>query len=387
MNSIRTIAIYLPQYHPIPENDKWWGKGFTEWTNVVKSKPRFEGHYQPHLPADLGYYDLRLPEVRQAQVDLAKFYGVDGFCYYHYWFNGRLILERPMKEVFESGKPDFPFMFCWANENWTKVWDGGNDEVLLEQKYSLEDDVAHIKYLIPYFKDQRYIKVNGRPVFIIYKDALIPDINQTVTTFRTECAKQNIELYLCKFDRENGTIDLSWDNSNFDAAVEFQPLSRSLLEFKKQMNLSQVLDRHQLPKYFDPYRYLRFAKRLFGINRENSEILCNTDIVPYREFIEFDLKYSQENKKIKLYPCVSPGFDNSSRRKTGLWAQIFHGSTPDLFKIWIEGKLEKYKPSDNEENFFFINAWNEWAEGNHLEPDEKWGVRYLEALKDALKSK
>jgi hypothetical protein len=386
MNKIRTIAVYLPQFHPVPENDIWWGKGFTEWTNVVKSKPRFEGHYQPQLPADLGYYDLRLPEARQAQADLAKFYGVDGFCYYHYWFNGRLILERPLKEVFESGKPDFPFMICWANENWTKIWDGGNNDVLLEQKYSREDDVAHIKYLIPYFKDKRYIKVNDKPVFVIYKDALIPDINQTIKTFRAECAKQNIELYLCKFDRENGTVDLSDDNSNFDAAVEFQPLSRSLREFKKQINLSKDSDRHQLPKYLDPNRYLRFAKRLLGMSKENCEMVYNTDIIPYKEFIEFDLKYSQKNKKLKLYPCVSPGFDNSSRRKEGLWAQIFHGSTPDLFKIWIEGKLEKYKPFNNEENFFFINAWNEWAEGNHLEPDEKWGVRYLEALKDAFRN-
>ena len=166
----RLIAINLPQYHPFKENDEWWGKGFTEWTNVTKAKPRFRGHYQPHLPADMGFYDLRLPEVRQMQADLAKEYGIYGFCYYHYWFNGHRLMERPVSEILSSGEPDFPFMLCWANENWARNWDGGFKDILIEQNYSDDDDRNHMIYLCKeVFPDKRYIKVDGKPFFIIYK--------------------------------------------------------------------------------------------------------------------------------------------------------------------------------------------------------------------------
>ena len=200
---IRPIAIYLPQYHPVKENDEWWGKGFTEWTNVVKAKPLYDGHYQPHIPADLGFYDLRLEETRKAQAALAKEYGIHGFCYYHYWFNGKRILERPFQEVFDSGKPDFPFMLCWANENWTRVWDGSENEVLLKQNYNEEDDRAHIRSLIPYFKDKRYIKVDGKPFFIIYKSSDLPDIERTINVWREEAKLEGLELYICRMERGN----------------------------------------------------------------------------------------------------------------------------------------------------------------------------------------
>ncbi|MDJ0634982.1 MAG: glycoside hydrolase family 99-like domain-containing protein [Xenococcaceae cyanobacterium MO_188.B29] len=185
-NNIKAIAFYLPQYHPIPENDKWWGKGFTEWTSVAKAKPLFKDHYQPHLPADLGFYDLRLPEVRQAQADLAREYGIYGFCYYHYWFNGKRLLERPFNEVLESGKPDFPFCLCWANENWTRRWDGQDREILIEQKYSVVDDREHIKSLISAFKDPRYIKIDGKPLFLIYRVNSLPDPSLTQKIWREE---------------------------------------------------------------------------------------------------------------------------------------------------------------------------------------------------------
>ena len=348
-NKIRPIAIYLPQFHPVRENDEWWGKGFTEWTNVVKGKPRFKGHYQPHLPSDLGFYDLRLPEVRQAQADLARQYGIYGFCYYHYWFNGRRILERPFQEVFESGKPDFPFMLCWANENWTRIWDGGENAVLLKQDYSLEDDVKHINALIPYFKDKRYIKVDGRPVFAIYKDSLFPDIKQTIRIFREECAKHGIDIYLCKFERDRDTLIETPEELGFDAAVEFQPMSRARREYlntKKKRLFGDL---------FSPNRYVDFfRRRVLGKKVERDKI---TDL---KEFVEFDIR--RPVPSYKIYPGVSPSWDNSSRR-AGRRALIFINSSPDLFKKWVLSKVQKFRPYSADENFLFVNAWNEWAEG------------------------
>ena len=191
----RVIAINLPQFHPFPENDEWWGKGFTEWTNVTSSRPRFHGHYQPQLPTDTGFYDLRLPEARQMQADMAKEYGIYGFCYYHYWFNGKQLMERPVKEILSSGEPDFPFMLCWANENWARNWDGGFNKVLIAQNYSEEDDIAHMKYLCEkVFPDERYIKVDGKPVFCIYRPHYFPDMAQTIKTWREVASSYSMEI-------------------------------------------------------------------------------------------------------------------------------------------------------------------------------------------------
>jgi hypothetical protein len=366
---LRPIAIYLPQFHPIPENDSWWGKGFTEWTNVVKGKPRFEGHYQPHLPADLGYYDLRLDEVRQAQADLARQYGVYGFCYYHYWFNGRRILERPFQEVFESGKPDFPFMLCWANENWTRVWDGGENKVLLKQEYNAQDDINHINALIPYFKDKRYIKINGRPVFAIYRDTLFPNILESVRTFRAECAKQGIDIYLCNFERGKDTAGEDPALKGFDAAIEFQPLSVAQREYQHEQKVksqTQLLVR----RYVDAFRRKILRQK---VQRDF--------IVDYADLVKFDI--ARRKPSYKIFPGVSPSWDNSCRR-IGAQATIFKNSSPQLFREWVKSKVKKFTPYSPEENFLFVNAWNEWAEGNHLEPCEKYGHQYLEALRDGI---
>ncbi|NCD00164.1 MAG: hypothetical protein EOL95_10755 [Bacteroidia bacterium] len=234
MSKLRPIALYLPQFHPIPENDEWWEKGFTEWNNVVKAKPQFRNHYQPQLPADLGFYDLRLKEARLAQEKMAKSHGIHGFCYYHYWFNGKRLLEEPLNRKLKNKEEDLPFMLCWANENWTRAWDGGDTKILLKQNYSYEDDIHHICSLLPYFKDERYIKVNGKPVFIIYKDSSFPDITKTINTFREESAKHGLELYLCRFDRAIGTLPDSATDLGFDAAFEFQPLSKALIIYKNK---------------------------------------------------------------------------------------------------------------------------------------------------------
>ena len=349
----RFIAFYLPQYHPIPENDRWWGKGFTEWINVAKARPRFRGHYQPHLPADLGFYDLRLAETRIAQAELARAYGVDGFCYYHYWFNGRRLLERPFNEVLASGQPEQPFCLCWANENWTRRWDGGNDEILVEQTHSDEDDRAHLRWLATAFADPRYIRVNGRPVFLVYRASALPDPRRTIDTWREEAQRVGIgEIYLCR-------VEAFWDDRGdptplgFDASVEFHPDHPRL-----GPTFRGSIPGRAWRKYADPGHGLR-----------------TNDVYSYETLV--DLALSKSPPAFKRYPCAMPSWDNSPRRPTA--ARIVQGSTPGLYRRWLEGRLQQNPPFGPTENLFFVNAWNEWGEGNHLEPDQRWGRQYLEA--------
>lgn len=369
MKNIRPIAIYLPQYHPFKENNEWWGEGFTEWNNVVKGKPRFKGHYQPHLPADLGFYDLRLPEVREKQVAMAKEYGIYGFCYYHYWFNGKLLMERPLNEILESGKPDFPFCMCWANENWSRRWDGGDQHILIAQNYSEQDDIEHIRYLLPIFRDERYIKVDGKPLFIVYKPDEFPNIQRTIQIWREEAKKEGIDLYLCAFERVIGMTAEEECAVGFDAAIEFQPLSKALKKYSLK---------YHRPNIFE--RVINKIQKIYCQIQNKERIRKKDNHVDYEIFIDMDLQMTHD---CKCYPGVSPSWDNSSRR-TKIWATIFKASTPELFYKWCAKKIEQFKPFSEEENFLFINAWNEWAEGNHLEPDQKWGKQYLEAFKRAL---
>jgi lipopolysaccharide biosynthesis protein len=368
--NLKKIAIFLPQFHPIPENDEWWGKGFTEWTNVTKGKPRFQGHYQPHLPADLGFYDLRLEESRLAQEALAKEFDIYGFCYYHYWFNGKRLLHEPLDRKLNNPKEDLPFMMCWANENWTRAWDGSENNILLKQNYTEEDDREHIKFLIPLFKDERYIKVNGKPFFIFYKPSLFPNMKRTVEIFREEAQKAGLELYLCWFERNIGWEMDDAKDTGFDAAAEFQPLSKSYTDFfmyKSGMNKKNTLK--------------NLKRKIISVRNKLLELInknVTTRIIDYEEFVNFDL--NSKNSQAKIFPGVSPMWDNSSRR-VNQKATVFKNSTPELFKKWYQGKCNQFEPFSEEENFIFINAWNEWAEGNHLEPCQKWGKGYLEALK------
>lgn len=368
--SIRPIAIYLPQFHPIPENDKWWGKGFTEWTNVTKAKPLFKNHYQPHLPADLGFYDLRLEESRIAQAELARAYNIYGFCYYHYWFNGKRVLERPFNEVLESGKPDFPFMLCWANENWTRVWDGGEKNILLEQNYSEQDDINHIRSLLPAFKDPRYIKVNGKAVFAVYRSTLIPDIELTIQRWRNEAEKEGLQLYICRFESfaEAGENYLK---AGFDAAIRFEPFSSRLNSYIQQLVWKHIKDK--VSGWYINYKFSSKEKRQVLLDKFRREI-------DYDDYTDFVKQQSSEN--YKCFPCVTPMWDNSARRKKNY--VIFKNSTPKKYEEWLSSEIQKFKPYSEQENFVFINAWNEWAEGNHLEPCQKWGREYLIATKNAL---
>jgi len=357
---VRAIAFYLPQYHPVPENDEWWGPGFTEWRNVANARPLFPGHYQPHLPADLGFYDLRLPEVREAQAALALQHGISGFCYYHYWFNGRRILERPFAEVLASGKPDFPFCLCWANENWTRVWDGGEQDILLQQHYSTDDDRAHIQALMPAFADARYIRIDGRPLFLVYRTELLPEPARTADIWRSEVSKAGLgDLYLARVENFASRVDPR--AIGFDASVEFAP---------DGANVGKI-------KFRGPvHRLLASSGLLPGVYVDGK-------VVNYRAMMLGML--GKPEPAFKRFRCVTPMWDNTARRRTG--ARIYVGSTPKLYEAWLtetaKQTIEKFPPG---ERLVFVNAWNEWGEGCHLEPDLKWGHQYLDATKAALEA-
>lgn len=357
----RAVAFYLPQYHPTPENDAFWGKGFTEWRNVVAAQPRFRGHHQPHLPADLGFYDLRIPEIRAAQADMARAAGLHGFCYYHYWFSGKRVLHRPFDEVLASGKPDFPFMLAWANENWTRAWDGGSHEVLLRQTYSDDDTRAHARHLTPAFADPRYIRVAGRPAFAVYNADEIPDPRRWSDLFRETCTRAGVEPYLIRVERHLDRDTRPPQELGFDAGLEFQPFSRS---FRRWLDTRPDLKAH-------PIR--RIANRL---RRETGKVINLDRHFDMAEFVAFDK--TQPAPAYPWFPGVCPSWDNSARRPPGK-AIIFRNSTPALFTTWLSAKATRKPESDA--NLIFINAWNEWAEGNHLEPCQQYNHEWLESCR------
>lgn len=355
MNDPRLIAFYLPQFHPIPENDAWWGKGFTEWVNVAAAKPVFPGHYQPHLPADLGFYDLRLTEVREAQALLAQEYGIYGFCYYYYYFNGKRLLNRPLEENLASGKPEFPFCICWANENWTRRWDGNDANILIEQVHSNEDDLCFIHQLIPVLQDKRYIRVNNKLLVLIYRVDRMPDPRKTAETWRKSIKQEiNEELYLCAVN--NFVKDIDPDLIGFDATVQFP------LDFHPNSRI----DINQ------------FAEK----NGFNVDELKDHWIIDYAGIINHMARLPRPN--YKFFRGVFPAWDNTPRRQNS--SAIFINSSPELYKKFLKATLALTNAEQlGDERLIFINAWNEWAEGAHLEPDKKYGLQWLEATKDALK--
>lgn len=344
---VRAIAFYLPQYHPIPENDAWWGPGFTEWTNVVRGRPRFPGHEQPHLPGELGFYDLRLPESRERQAALARAYGIYGFCYHYYWFGGRRLLHRPLDEVHRLGTPDLPFCVCWANENWSRRWDGSDDEILIAQAHSPSDDEALLRSLLPLFADKRYIRVGDRPLFIVYRPGILPDALATTARWRALCAAAGLaEPYLVAA-QSFGTDDPT--PLGFDAAVEFPPHGVGSLDASDRVVASSEAFAGQI---FD---YEKFARRALA--------------KPGGDYTRFR--------------CVMPSWDNTARRKSR--GSVFQGSSPQLYEWWLRSAVRMARaelPADR--RLVFINAWNEWGEGCHLEPDDRYGDAYLRATRAAL---
>jgi hypothetical protein len=360
----RPIAFFLPQFHPVPENDAFWGKGFTEWRNVVAARPRFRGHAQPHLPADLGFYDLRLPEVREAQAEMARAAGFYGFCYYHYWFSGRRLLHRPMDDVLASGRPDFPFMLCWANENWTRAWDGGAREVLLAQEYSDADTVAHARHLAPALADPRHIRTGGRPLFAVYNCDRIPCANRWSDLFRETLLAEGIDPFLIRVERYLDEDTRPPAALGFDAALEFQPFSRN---FRLWQRTRPDLKRN-------PWR--RIGNRLRRDWQAVQPWRTFDTHYDMEAFVAFDI--AQPAPDYPCFPGVCPSWDNSARRPPGKGI-IFRNTSPDLFETWIRAKLE----AQSRTPFLFVNAWNEWAEGNHLEPCLRHGHGWLRALSRA----
>jgi lipopolysaccharide biosynthesis protein len=310
------------------------------------------------LPADLGFYDLRLPEVREQQAALARRYGIYGFCYYHYWFNGRRLLSRPFDEVLKSGSPDFPFCLCWANENWTRAWDGGEHQVLLAQEYSPKDDLEHIQSLIPAFRDPRYIHIDGRPVFLVYRTELLPDPAETAKIWREECKRSGVgEPYLARV--EHFVTDIDPLSIGFDAAVEFAPDGNHVGRYKFRGPLPTLLAKLGLfSTAFAEHKVVRYPAMVEGMLRK-----------PEPAF--------------KRFHCVTPMWDNSPRRKTQ--ARIYVDSTPERYQYWLARTVERTaRRFSGDERIVFVNAWNEWAEGCHLEPDLRWGHGYLQATSAAL---
>ena len=344
---VRTIAYYLPQFHRIPENDRWWGEGFTEWTNVRRARPLFPGHQQPKVPGALGYYDLTGPGVAEAQAELARAHGVDGFCYYFYWFDGHRLLERPLEAMLARGTPDFPFCVCWANENWTRRWDGRDQEILIAQRHGPDDSERLFGEFLRLFDDPRYIRVDGRPLLLVYKTALIPDLDALVVRWRNLARASGLPgIYLAGCETGDGDRSIE---AGFDATVEFPPHRHHAVMLNAQIaglepGFSGLLTSYPAQVMQSLTRYIDGAKRL---------------------------------------RCVFPSWDNTPRQVDR--GTVFVGASPELFGYWVESMVrDTRRRLAGDERLLFVNAWNEWAEGCYLEPDTRYGTQYLEALRDGL---
>jgi hypothetical protein len=351
----RLIAFYLPQFHPIPENDQWWGKGFTEWTNVTRAKPLFKGHNQPQLPADLGFYDLRLPEARQEQATLAHEHGIEGFCYWHYWFHGKRLLEKPFDEVLASGAPKFPFCIAWANESWSRSWLGDNKQILIEQTYSLEDYINHARWLAQAFSDSRYIRVNGRPLFLIYRPTSLPNARQATDIIRGELVRLGLpDPYLVGINAHSMTTDMR--ELGFDMTEHHEPQLGAL------------------PNVFDPVQTSTWRRYALPFSK----------VKQYKLYSYADARRLMDTVRpsIPHFPAFSVGWDNTARR--GDKAIIIDRADPQVIADDFKKLVDSVSAKPAQERIIFLNAWNEWAEGMHLEPDQTDGLSLLRGIHNAV---
>lgn len=358
-NKVQTIAFYLPQFYPTKENDEWWEPGFTEWTNVVLSKPLYKGHYQPRIPRDLGFYDLRVQETRERQAKMARNAGVTGFCYWHYWFgNGRRLLSEVFSEVVKSGKPDFPFCLCWANHSWyAKTWNPNcPDKLLIEQKYpGVEDYTNHFYAMLDAFRDKRYITFNGKLLFGVFESDAFYDMQLFKETWNALAAKCGLPGF------------------HFFALVQGE---HRLVNFEtKDLYDSIVFD-----KLSDAYFEVRFSKK----GQRYEKYLMNWLKKPHRVSYDYYARRVIEGMADHpdFIPCIDPDFDHSPR--SGYKGVVLDGSTPDKWCSLLKNVLYQLDQQHVNDKMIFIKAWNEWGEGNYLEPDRKWGTAYLDKTREAL---
>ncbi len=377
----RVIAYYLPQYHPIPENDKCWGKGFTEWRNVGKAKPLYKGHEQPRVPADLGYYDLRLAEVRKQQAELACDAGIEGFCYWHYWFgNGKQLLEMPFNEVLKSGEPDFPFCLGWANHSWTsKTWVAGKtfqkDSMIMEQTYpGLDEHKEHFYAMLPAFKDKRYIKVDGKLLFVVFRPLDIPECDKFVALWNYLAKVEGLEgFHFVGVESSFGMKSTQSGKIMYDGANTTKKLYDRILNVgfdginSRGMNLAHV--RYDSVFFFYLKKVLKKYLKWGGIIKYD-----------YKKVTK--LLFNEEDKLNNVYPTIIPNWDRSPR--SGKNAIVWYNNHPCYFKEQVELALDYIKDKPDEHKILFLMSWNEWGEGNYMEPDITFGKGYIEALRSAL---
>lgn len=353
---MRLLTFYLPQYHEIPENNMWWGDGFTEWTNVKKAESLYYNHYQPRVPLEKNYYNLLEPSTMEKQAEMAKKYGIYGFAYYHYWFQGKKLLEKPLEQMLKNPKVNIPFCLVWANEEWTKYWYGEGSKVIMKQRYGTRKDwEIHFEYLLPFFKDERYIKVDGKPMLVIYRAGLMHHGKQMIDRWNKLAKENGFEgLYVVgMYTWYAETSTCKW----LDAMVDYEPCKE--------------VRSHILKKRFIDIEKIRTVSNSKIFNR----LVCN--IVSYDRI---NKSMIQKKHAQWEYRGAFVGFDNTARaKKNGV---IFEGSTPKKFKKYLSEQIKRSKLENKD--YIFINAWNEWGEGCYLEPDERFGFEYLEAVKDAL---
>ena len=378
----RVIALYLPQFHPLAENDKVWGPGFTEWTNVAKAKPLFRGHYQPRIPADLGFYDLRLPETRERQAEMAREAGIEGFCYWHYWMgNGKRLLNRPFDEVLASGKPDFPFCLAWANHDWTtKTWkNNGGTTMISKQLYPGDEDyINHFNTVLPAFKDHRYITVDGKPLFCIFDPYGFADIERFMALWQKMAKENGLKgVYFVAMCNSTTTMVRNADGTirrvlpNLESSAE---VYKSFLD----MGFDAV---NSLGKSRAEMLYSGKYKRLIRFVLQQRFSFMPTLKYDFSKITKYF--FSPEDSWENVYPTILSQWDRSPR--TGKSEGVYVNSTPENFQKHIEKALDVIKDKSPEHKILFLRSWNEWGEGNYVEPDLKYGHGFLDAIKNTIK--
>lgn len=366
---MRTIAFYLPQFHEIPENNEWWGKGFTEWVNVKSAKPLFEGHRQPRAPMNDDYYDLSNHEVMKRQISLARQYGLYGFCFYHYWFDGHLLLQKPLEDLLADEETHFPYCICWANEHWTNVWVDGSAKVLIEQRYGEKTEwKEHFDYLLKFFKDEDYIKNDGKPFLVIYRPEIIPCLNEMIEYWRSCAVEAGFPGLDIAFQHVSFRLSNNYDDSHFDHYIEYEPITaEALMKQGHHPHLRQF--KRNVARVVEEY----FGKDIRSIG--SGGLKC----YDYDEVWRYILSMNPESQK--AIPGAFVDWDNTPRKKQRGAAYI--GATPQKFQQYMTSQIKRARDVYHTD-MLFIFAWNEWAEGGVLEPDAYYGYGYLEGLRDAL---